>query len=223
MIDPPESDHVRPPQQERSRRTLEQIMEATKRLIEEEGIEGATVTRIVELSGTSVGSFYARFDGKADLIRHLEERVWRTAAERWREALSSRDWDSLQLEGVVRSVAALLDRIQREDSGARGALEKAGADGDEARRFHERLEHDVRDLLLRHRDRFGHPDPERAATVAYRWMVAGLRELRDAGAFSEGGGTAGLVPEVTRAVTAYLGGSADSDDGDGVEFFDVWQ
>lgn len=224
------SKHVRAPQQERSRRTLARIVDAARGIIAEEGVRAATVSRVVERANSSVGSFYARFQGKDDLLRYLEERVWSSARERWIDAMASRPWDELELEGVVRTVVQLLVRIRAEDPGARRALERDGEGpggvGEEARRFHARVETDVTELLLRHRGRIDHPDPERAAVVAYRWAVGGIRELLSSGDGASGNGMDADVvsEEVSRGLVAYLaGGSGGPAVHEDVEFFDVWQ
>jgi len=201
-------------------------VEAARSLAAEEGMEAVTVARVVERADSSVGSFYARFDGKDDLLRYLEERVWRTAAERWEEARESRDWDDLDLAGVVRSVVQFLVRIQVEDAADRRALGRgvpAGVLEGGAQRFHAGMEREIGGLVLQHRAAVGHPDPETAARVAYRWAVGGIRELLD-----PVGGTPPdpetVSEEVTRGLTAYLGGGvAASENPEGVEFFDVWQ
>lgn len=227
--------HVRPPQQERSRRTLERLVEAAREIVMEEGVGATTVSRVVERAESSVGSFYARFDGKDDLLRYLEERVWGEARQRWNEAVSSRDWGQLELEGVIRTVVRLLVRIHVEDAGTRRRLERdpreAGHLGAEARRFHAQVEEDVGDLLLRYRDRIAHPRPERAVAVAYRWALGGIRELLARGD-GERASTSGLDPEgvgeeITRGLNAYLtggaGGAVGAGEAEDVEFFDVWQ
>ncbi|MFW6199429.1 MAG: TetR/AcrR family transcriptional regulator [Gemmatimonadota bacterium] len=223
------SDHVRAPQQARSRKTLERIVEAALQIIQEEGVGGATVAAVVERAGSSVGSFYARFEGKDDLLRYLEERVWREARARWEDSRSSQAWDQLDLEGVVRSVVRLLVRIHREDVGSGRALGRHGAGvglGEEARRFHALVEREVASLLLGRREAIRHPEPERAAWICYRWAVGGIRELLvrgDEGAEDEEE-LETVVEEVTRGLVAYLTGGvkAPSDAGE-VEFFDVWQ
>lgn len=222
------SEHVRPPRQERSRKTLERIVGAALEIIEEEGVRGVTVSAVVERARSSVGSFYARFEGKEDLLHYLEERVWRKARRRWEKARRERQWGALDLEGVVRSMVELLVRIHREDAGTRRALGRDAvgeALGEEARRFHALLATEVRDLLLLRRDSIQHPSPERAARVAYGWAVGGIRELLRTGKR----GDEALAPEevadeVTRGLVAYLsGGVEDLEEAEEVEFFDVWQ
>jgi hypothetical protein len=74
---------VRPPKQERSRKTLERIVAAALELLQESGVEGTTVSDIVDRANTSVGSFYARFKGKDDLLRYLRDRFQDEVLDRW--------------------------------------------------------------------------------------------------------------------------------------------
>jgi len=230
------SDHVRPPQQERSRKTLERILDAAMEIIDENGVQAATVSAVVERAGSSVGSFYARFEGKEDLLRYLEERVWTEARLRWEEARDSQAWEELDLEGVVRSLVRFLVRIRKEDAGSRRALGRAGPDGrlgEEARRFHGLVEEEVAGLMLHRKDAIGHPQPERAIRVAYRWAVGGIRELlREVGPVGGSEPRSGgrplspeqVIEEVTRGLVAYLAGGIEAQpESNDVEFFDVWQ
>ena len=73
-----EATHHIPPKQTRSRRTLERIVQASLDILEREGPDGLTVQAIVERAGSSVGSFYARFGGKDDLLEYVGDRVWRS-------------------------------------------------------------------------------------------------------------------------------------------------
>jgi len=75
---------VREPLQDRSRRTLERLVAAAARLLEEHGPDAVTVTGVTREARTSVGAFYARFSGKEEMVRYLGERWLAEALERWR-------------------------------------------------------------------------------------------------------------------------------------------
>lgn len=79
----------REPQQERSRKTLARLVDATHRLLEEEGPTALTVTGVARAAGTSVGSFYARFDGKEELIRYVGESALAQALAAWSDAVAA--------------------------------------------------------------------------------------------------------------------------------------
>ena len=100
----------RPPKQDRSQQTLDRIATAALLPMEEKGVEKTTVAEIVERADASVGSFYARFAGKEDLIRYLQENVWTDARERWNHALAAEAWEGLSMSKVVEGVVGLLLR-----------------------------------------------------------------------------------------------------------------
>ena len=99
MPEPRASEFVQPPKQARSQRTLERIASAALELIAEQGVEATTVAQIVSRAGSSIGSFYARFEGKHELMHYLEERVWSDARARWDDAVASDTWKDLSLAG----------------------------------------------------------------------------------------------------------------------------
>src|SRR3954447_19420969 len=57
------------PQQARSRRTLLLLLSAAEELLEEKGLDAATVPAIAERAGVSVGVVYRRFPDKDALLR----------------------------------------------------------------------------------------------------------------------------------------------------------
>jgi AcrR family transcriptional regulator len=61
------------PRQDRSRLTVEAILEATTRILTEEGYEKANTNRIAERAGISIGSLYQYFPNKESLMVALIE------------------------------------------------------------------------------------------------------------------------------------------------------
>lgn len=59
------------PQQDRSRLTVEAILEATTRILTEEGYDKANTNRIAERAGISIGSLYQYFPNKESLMAAL--------------------------------------------------------------------------------------------------------------------------------------------------------
>lgn len=62
------------PKQRRSRATVEAILEATARVLVEEGYEKASTNRIAKVAGVSIGSLYQYFPGKEALVLALVQR-----------------------------------------------------------------------------------------------------------------------------------------------------
>lgn len=225
------------PKQDRSRQTLDRIATAALELVEEVGVEGATVAAIVERAGASVGSFYARFPGKEELVRYLQERVWTEARERWDEALSAEAWEGLSVTTVVEGVVGLLLRSSRADYRRRRAL---GGDPtlDQAAAelrltFHEYLLSTVTALLLARGGEISHPEPEAAIRFGYRAVVGAIKEfLALEESWSLKGEEAGDLlqgEDLSRELARLWSGYLDPFSGTGpgarqgeVDFFDPW-
>jgi AcrR family transcriptional regulator len=69
------------PQQDRSRVTVEAIIEATTRILVEEGYDKANTNRIAERAGVSIGSLYQYFPNKESLMTALMEQHSQEMAE----------------------------------------------------------------------------------------------------------------------------------------------
>lgn len=70
------------PRQDRSRRTFEAILEATEKLLERRAFGDISIAEIVLKSGSSTGSFYARFPTKDALLPALYARYHAGIPER---------------------------------------------------------------------------------------------------------------------------------------------
>ena len=64
----------RQPQQERSRVTVEAVLEAVPRVIKRHGAGAVTTNRIAEVAGVSIGSLYQYFPDKQAIFNALHER-----------------------------------------------------------------------------------------------------------------------------------------------------
>jgi AcrR family transcriptional regulator len=69
------------PKQERSRITVEAILEATTHILTEEGYDKASTNRIAERAGISIGSLYQYFPNKESLMSALMEQHSNEIAE----------------------------------------------------------------------------------------------------------------------------------------------
>ena len=167
MPDEPGLASLNPPKQSRSRRTLERIVDASLELLATEGPSGLTVHAVVDKADSSVGSFYARFKGKDDLLDYLGDRVWQEALDRWNEALVSRDWSELELGALVEGAVGLLIDAQRSRSAYLKALDRAaGRQSDAYATFRSHLLVGLADLLLERRGAIAHENAELAVRLA---------------------------------------------------------
>lgn len=208
---------ARPPKQHRSRRTLQRIARAALELIAQDGVEGTTVGSIVRRAGSSVGSFYARFDGKTDLLVYLDERIWETVEERWAESIAEGLADR-PIDQLVRGLARLYADMDLVHRGARDAIGRAlrgpGAGPSEAaERIRARVRDDSARLILEKRDAIVHSDPELAVETVCRTLEASVRLFDPV-----------FLEDLCTALVAHLVGdrpSSPSADAK-VEFFDIW-
>lgn len=218
----PENPHLTPPKQSRSQKTLERIVRASLDILEAEGVDGLTVQAIVKRARSSVGSFYARFAGKDDLLEYLGERVWREAAQRWDEALASRDLSGLTLPELVEGAVRLLADAGRSRASYLKALERApNTGGDAYLAFQGHVVQGLEKLLLDRASEMDHPDPALAARLGLRAVVALLEEPPLPGA--EPLSMDRRVAEAGRLLRGYLTGGASGEPPTGqVDFFEVW-
>lgn len=77
----PSTNPRKQPQQDRSRVTVEAILEATTHILTEEGYEKANTNRIAERAGISIGSLYQYFPNKESLMAALIEQHSNQMAE----------------------------------------------------------------------------------------------------------------------------------------------
>lgn len=225
---------LRAPKQERSRKTLERIVRASLEILEEEGPDGLTVQAIITRADASVGSFYARFAGKDDLLDYLGDRVWREAAERWDRSLGGQDWSVLDLGAVVRLAVGLLAESGRSRARILAAIGRTpGVGADAYGAFREHVLHGLEGLLLERAGELDHPDPPIAVRVGLH-AVLGVVSMLEPGPATAGPVEAGagqeraiaperLHAEAERLLLSYLTGSTSGrGDAGQMDFFDIW-
>ena len=207
---------ARPPVQPRSRRTLARILDASLTLLGERGWEGLTIQDVVSRARTSVGSFYARFEGKEDLLAYVEETVWTRARERWDEQISARIGQADLLGDRVRAVVRLLLEVQGNESVKR--LSPVGGEAGGGRDFDHHLRDTIAGVLLERRAEIRHPDPLAAIWLGHVAVTGAIRER------PQGWEDGLLTEELARLWLSYLGQRESDDRGtaSALDFFQVW-
>jgi AcrR family transcriptional regulator len=207
---------VRPPRQKRSRETLERLLAAAEELLSHRTFEELSVQDVVRRAGSSVGAFYARFEGKDGLLPALYDRydatmpVTREDLERLPGFAPTTD-----LAERARQIVRFSVRTFRRRRGLLRALALHARLHPEAipasaRERRHRLHAATRALLLELADQIEHPDPETAVDVGLYLVAATSRErvlFDDAPhASAVAIADATLERELTRALLAYLRG-----------------
>src|SRR5436189_3017781 len=91
--------------QERSRSTVDALIEATARILVREGFDKASTNRIAEVAGVSVGSLYQYYPGKEALVAAVIDRHNQDIMRVVRAALA--EVSSQPVETAVRRLVAV--------------------------------------------------------------------------------------------------------------------
>jgi AcrR family transcriptional regulator len=192
--------------QERSRATVDALVEATARILVKEGFDKASTNRIAEQAGVSVGSLYQYFPSKEALVVAVIERHQQELMQVVRSAL--KEVASLPMEQAVHKLVATavnahridpkLHRVLSEQIPRTGKLENVEV-------FNRETYALFRSYLESHRDEFRAVDLELAAFVCVTSIEALTHtavlhhaEMLSAAAMET------LIDEATRLVVRYL-------------------
>jgi AcrR family transcriptional regulator len=91
------------PQQARSKATVSAVLEATVRILDRQGLDAATTTRIAEVAGISIGTLYQYFSHRDEILDALQDREFERAMELLERVLGKAGEDGLA-EDVAREV-----------------------------------------------------------------------------------------------------------------------
>ena len=161
------------PRQERSKATVEALIEATARVLVREGYEGATTIRIAEVAGYGVGSLYDYFPNKEALVTALIDRHAEGMLEMVESSFSAhadappeeavRAW----VEGGVRAnlTSPELHKILIEQVPRVGNLSRIGE-------IEGRVAGLVQSYLERHAREIGPEDPKLAAFIVAQAVIS---------------------------------------------------
>jgi len=202
-----------PAVQARSRETVTLFARATEDLLRGRSFEEIGVQDIVRRAGRPIGSFYARFGSKEALLPLLYQRYHDGLGAQIAARLARIPWPKLDFVRTVEAFVGFVIGIYSERPWliralalfARSRPEALPPDIVEQRRA---VYEPVNAVLLRHRPRFAHPDPEAAVRFA---VFLALSVVREKLLFAEAPQSrltpmrrAALRDELVRVVHAYL-------------------
>lgn len=108
------------PKQDRSRSTVEAIIEASTRIIEENGLAALSTNRVAELAGVSVGSLYQYFPNKEALVEEVRARFGARFQASMLELLGR--LPGLGLREAIRAWVTMLVDLHAESPGVHNAV-----------------------------------------------------------------------------------------------------
>jgi len=108
------------PKQERSKATVEVLVQAAARIIENEGLEALSTNRVAEVAGVSIGSLYQYFPNKEALIEEVGARF----SARFEPAMLGLlgRLPGLAVRDAIRSLVRTLVDLHAESPGVHNAL-----------------------------------------------------------------------------------------------------
>ena len=192
--------------QERSRATVDALLEATARILVKEGYDQASTNRIAEVAGVSIGSLYQYFPSKEALVAAVIDRHAQEISEVTRDALikvaarpievAAREFVSIAIDG--HRVNPKLHAVLSEQIPRVGRLENIEANVREGYTL-------VRGYLEAHRDEIDVADLDLAAFV----LVTVVEALTHAAVLRRpdiltGEKAQRFVDDATRLVVRYL-------------------
>ena len=97
------------PQQARAQETVRAILEATVQILDREGLDAATTTRIAEVAGVSIGSLYQYFSHRDAILSALQDREFERTLHLMERVLADANLDEEPLETVRAVLRGLAD------------------------------------------------------------------------------------------------------------------
>jgi AcrR family transcriptional regulator len=153
------------PSQERSRLTVDALLEATTRILMKEGHDRTSTNKIAAMAGVSIGSLYQYFPSKEALMGAVADRHTREMLEVIRDSLIK--VAARPIEVAVRELVSVMINAHRVDPKLHRVVEQIPRTG--RMENIEAVERDlyalVRGYLDAHRDEIDVADPDIAAFV----------------------------------------------------------
>lgn len=199
----------KPPQQPRSRATVSAILDAAIRVLEREGSEGATTSRVAEVAGVSVGTLYQYFSNRDAIIDALQDREFARATETINRVLLGGAASPVPDRQLAQVVIEELLKLYRAAPALHRLLAVEGlrvADSERVQAFDLRMVTLIRSYLSLAGAALVRKNLDAAAFVVYQSVRATmLGYLLEEPA---GVNDAAIVEELSSMLTAYLVGGA---------------
>jgi AcrR family transcriptional regulator len=205
---------VREPQQDRSARTRAQLLDATEAILDKEGIDGLTITKVAREAGCSVGSLYHHFQDKQTIIYAVLDRISHEVLLTAEEGLELNRWEGVSLMGVLEGYMRYsLKRSKRLPGVSQAQRVLALQDPAIEARMTEssdRIRTMIYRLLKPRLGEINHPDPNLAIKVMLSTLRAALNQrsqsyVRGARSADPKQSDESFVQEMLNMSAAYLG------------------
>lgn len=166
-----DTQHIRPPLQDRSRLSLLKVLAAARTLLTESGSPDFTLAEVSKLSGVSIGSIYGRFKGKDDLCRAVLAEALEQMDREWTElAAELKSRPSTLQDRIPALIEALGEFLARHAAILRPFMNRA--DQLEIARSgkvsHAKMAASCIEVIAIDKQSIRHPDPDHAIETCFR-------------------------------------------------------
>jgi AcrR family transcriptional regulator len=173
---------IHAPKQARSQQSMRRLIDAARQILNEDGLEAATIPRIAERAGLSVGSIYRRFPDKDALLREICIQYFLDKHE-FLSHLAEQIPADAALADIIQGMAQGMMRSFMQDAGLMRATFFYSREQAEPK-MRQKIERAGRrtfeltvGILLSRRNQIGHSDPEMAAQLSITMMLSTIREM----------------------------------------------
>jgi len=172
-----------PAKQARSRETLKRLLTAAAKILDAEGLKGATIPRIAARAGLTPGAVYRRFQDKDALMRTLSLEVLRSSADHSERTLVPEAAAGQSLADLAWRIVHTTFESYRKHAGLLSALHDFAKSHPNASFRKSMDEIEIRNLrclarfVLTRREEIRHPDPEAAVHFALMLVGFTMREV----------------------------------------------
>jgi AcrR family transcriptional regulator len=198
------------PKQARSRESLARLMTAAREILNEKGIEGATVPRVASRAGLSSGSVYRRFPNKDALMRAVILETLESLDAAVAAGLTPELADRLSLQSFAEPMVRHRLTSQRQNAKMLRAMLQFSLSHTNAAfkakitELNARSLERIAEFLMLKRTEINHPDPKKALQFALKLVGTMLQQVIVIDARLPGSDDE-LVEELVRAFLTYLG------------------
>ncbi|HEN8736047.1 TetR/AcrR family transcriptional regulator [Pseudomonas sp. A2] len=183
--------NVRPPQQDRSRQSLEKVLTAARQLLCKSPTADLTLIEVSKAAGVSIGSIYGRFKGKDDLLQVVFEDALEKMDLEWQALMKGLEAQPLSLpERLPLLVDTLAEFLSRHAAILKPFMNRA-SHGDIARsgkEYHGRMAAGFIAQISAHQNEIRHSDPDRAIHSCFRITYSSLARFLGLGSAADAAG-----------------------------------
>ncbi len=180
---------VREPQQDRSARTRNKLLDAAEEILSKEGIGGVTIAKVTKLAESSNGSFYHYFEDKKALLYALVERRALEVSVTVTQGLDQETWAKVPVLDILEGYIRFSLKSGKRSAGLLEAQQLLARDDANIARRWEKTNQETRRAIMAilepKVEQVGHPRPLEALHLMLETLRAMINRRQQIGVSSQ--------------------------------------